>query len=242
MAGLRFRPRLIPTLATLLTFPVLLALGFWQLDRAEQKMASADAFAVAAERPALDLNRRSPDPDEDMYRRAVARGRPDGERQLVLDNQVYRQVAGYHVLTPIWLRDRDALILLDRGWVPAGESRAALPEAPVSDLPEALSGYLDEGPATGIRLGGMADGESGWPLRIQYIDYAAIGERLGEELIPMVLRLDPDSPGGFVRDWRPEAPTGFGPERHQGYAVQWFGLATALVIIYLVVNLRRERQ
>jgi surfeit locus 1 family protein len=33
----------------------------------------------------------------------------------------------------------------------------------------------------------------------------------------------------------------FGPERNVGYAVQWFGLAVALLIIYLVVNTRKAR-
>jgi surfeit locus 1 family protein len=32
---------------------------------------------------------------------------------------------------------------------------------------------------------------------------------------------------------------GFGPEQNLGYAVQWFGLATALLVIYVVVNCRR---
>mgnify|MGYP003429174546 CR=1 FL=1 len=35
----RFRPRLLPTLATLALLPLMLWLGFWQLDRAQQKRA-----------------------------------------------------------------------------------------------------------------------------------------------------------------------------------------------------------
>ena len=52
-----------------------------------------------------------------------------------------------------------------------------------------------------------------------------------------MIRLDPDQPQGFRRDWRPV--TEMGPATHVGYAVQWFGLALALVVIYVVVNIRR---
>jgi surfeit locus 1 family protein len=48
--------------------------------------------------------------------------------------------------------------------------------------------------------------------------------------------LDPDQPDGYVRNW---APPGFPPMRHIGYAVQWFGLALALAVIYVVTNFKR---
>ncbi len=237
----RFRPRLIPTLATLLVFPVLLSLGFWQLDRAEQKEASLAAFDERGRLPALELNRVAPDPEGDLFRRAVAEGEPDAQRQFLLDNQIFRQEAGYHVLTPVRLAGREEAVLVDRGWVSLGASRRSLPGVPVDSLPGRVRGHLDHGPATGIRLGGIADGENGWPLRVQYIDYDELSERLGYPLLPIVLRLDESLPGGFARNWRPEHRTGFGPERNRGYAFQWFALATALLVIYLVVNVQRIR-
>jgi surfeit locus 1 family protein len=48
--------------------------------------------------------------------------------------------------------------------------------------------------------------------------------------------LDADQPDGYVRIW---APPGFPPMRHTAYAVQWFALALALFVIYLVTNFRR---
>jgi surfeit locus 1 family protein len=239
MPGFRFRPRVIPTLATLVTFPILLSLGFWQLDRAQQKEASLAAFDARGERPPISLNASVPDPVDDLFREADARGVLDADHQLLLDNQVYRQEAGYHVLTPLLLEGGDAAILVDRGWVPTGRSRRDLPDLPISGAPTALRGHLDHGPPTGIRLGGIADGEAGWPLRIQFIDYDELSTRLGYELLPMVLRMDASLPGGFVRQWRPDHPSGFGPERNRGYAVQWFALAAALLVIFIVVNLTR---
>jgi len=52
-----------------------------------------------------------------------------------------------------------------------------------------------------------------------------------------VILLDPKEPDGYARNW--EAP-GFPPMRHIGYAVQWFALAAALLVIYIVTNVRRS--
>lgn len=235
----QFRPRLVPTLATMLVFPLLLALGLWQLDRAEQRQAIVDAYETRDERAAVDLNRDGAPDGDAAPRNTTAYGHFDSERQLLLDNQQHRGKVGYHVLTPFHLEDGDRAILVDRGWVPAGDSRAELPDVTVDDSARAITGFLDQGPPSGLRLGGMADGESGWPLRIQYLDYDALESRLDTALLPRVLRLDPDAPDGFVREWGPAFREGYGPERNHGYAVQWFGLATALAVIFLVVNTRR---
>ena len=51
--------------------------------------------------------------------------------------------------------------------------------------------------------------------------------------------LDAGEPDGYLRQW--QAP-GFPPMRHVAYAVQWFGLALTLAVIYVVTNLRRDAQ
>ncbi len=237
-----FRPGLIPTAAFLVLLPMLIGLGMWQLDRAEQRAGLLATFDAQRTATPVDLNRDRVDAETMLFRPATADGAFLQERQLLLDNQTHRRTVGYNVLTPYRLAGRDQAVLVDRGWVPAGDSRATLPDVAMEAASVPIEGHLDQGPATGIRLGGMADGETGWPLRIQYIDYDELGERLELELLPVVLRLAPDSAEGFVREWRPQHPDGYGPERNRAYAVQWFGLATALVIIYIAVNLRRRRE
>ncbi|SEO91328.1 SURF1 family protein [Aquisalimonas asiatica] len=235
----QFRPRIVPTLATLLVFPALLALGFWQLDRADQRQAIVDAYETRDQRPEVDLNAESMPAGDAAPRNTRAYGRFDDERQLLLDNQFHRGQVGYHVLTPFHIEGSDAVVLVDRGWVPAGDSRAELPDVQVDGARRSVTGFLDQGPPSGLRLGGMADGETGWPLRIQYLDFEELEGRLGVDLMPRVLRLDPEAPDGFARDWGPAFREGYGPERNHGYAVQWFGLATALAVIFLVVNTKR---
>jgi surfeit locus 1 family protein len=50
------------------------------------------------------------------------------------------------------------------------------------------------------------------------------------------LLLSRDAPDGYLREWRPAVMT---PEQHLGYAVQWFAMAGALVVLYVVLNVRK---
>jgi surfeit locus 1 family protein len=52
-----------------------------------------------------------------------------------------------------------------------------------------------------------------------------------------IVLLDQTEPFGFERIRQRNE---FGPERHVGYAVQWFGLALTVLIIYFVVNFKRR--
>jgi cytochrome oxidase assembly protein ShyY1 len=57
-------------------------------------------------------------------------------------------------------------------------------------------------------------------------------------LLRYALVLDEGQAGGLQYDWSPIPP--MGPEKHLGYAIQWFGLAVALLIIYVGVNTHRN--
>jgi len=63
-------------------------------------------------------------------------------------------------------------------------------------------------------------------------DYPQLVEVSKKPLLPVVLRLAPESEHGYRRDWTTVA---FGPERHLGYAVQWFALAAAMLVILIIL-------
>jgi surfeit locus 1 family protein len=234
----KFRPGLASTLAVLLLLPLLLSLGFWQLDRARLKAELQTAFAEHFERDLIPFSEIvEPGDFVHLYRRVVAGGRYDGERQVLLDNQVRDGRPGYHVLTPLRLSD-GAAILVNRGWIPVGESRQILPEIAVAAEPVAVGGWLAQPANPGIRLGDAGGADRRWPRVLQYVDYERLATILEYPLHPVILLLEPEAPGGYWRDWQPRFG-GIGPERHQGYAVQWFALAGALAILYLAVGVRR---
>jgi surfeit locus 1 family protein len=231
-AGRRFRPGLPATLFTAFFLPLLLALGTWQVNRAGQKQALFDDFAaggaavaLAADSGGLDELRR--------YTPVAASGRYLGERQFLLDNMVEDGQAGYRVLTPMLLADGLA-VLVDRGWVPRDFTTDVAPAIAVGPAARTVTGKLDRLPRPGIELETTL--APGWPKVVQFPSRDELEEALGLRLVPGLVLLDAEQPDGFRRDWR---PSDFGPERHIGYAVQWFALALTLVVLYLAWSFRK---
>lgn len=231
----RFSPSLWPTLVVLVLLPFLLSLGFWQLDRADQKRAWLARKEAAAHRATLELNAALPAYQDVEHRHVRVRGHYDAAHQLLLENQVRDKQAGYLIITP-FLTESGQAVLVDRGWLPAAVERSRLPDIAVSEQPLAVQGVIDKGPSVGLRMG-AAVAEASWPLRLQYLDYAALAELLPYDVPPYLIRLDESEPQGYRRDWLPMSE--LGPATHMGYAVQWFGLALALLVIYVVVNTKR---
>ncbi|WP_040409533.1 SURF1 family protein [Arhodomonas aquaeolei] len=227
-----FRPGRWPTLVTITLLPLLIALGFWQIDRAHQKEALIADRESAAAAPALQLNAGLPRPEAGLHRLARATGRYDSEHQFLLDNQTRDGVPGYRIITPLRLEGSDAAVLVDRGWVAAPPRRSQLPDVTVDATTRTVHGRLGDGPSVGLRLGDAYHGDGSWPRRIQYLDFDALVPSLPYTVPPYLLRT-----GAAAKKARPETMR-FGPRRHYGYAVQWFALATALLVIYIGVNTR----
>jgi surfeit locus 1 family protein len=129
-------------------------------------------------------------------------------------------------------------VLVDRGWVPLGATRAALPDVAVHTLEREVSGILDVLPIPGLRVGPAATpDDAGWPRVLLFPTEADVEAALGVDVEARIVLLDADLPDGFERHWRPSL--GFGPERHLGYAIQWFAFALLAAVLFVSLNLRR---
>lgn len=231
----RFAAGLIPSVATLLLLPLLIGLGFWQVDRAEQKQALLDLYAARAAAAPVVLNGTQTDPAALRYRQVEAVGHFDRSGQMLLDNRIHRGRAGYEVLTPLRMTGSSFAVLVDRGWIALGESRATPPEAPTPPGQVTVRGVASPPPASGLLLRTPPSLDATWPVVLN-VELREIEDRLGYRLLPYVILLAPQEPNGFVREWK---LFDFGPEKHLAYAFQWFALAAALLVIYIAVNTRR---
>ncbi len=234
---LDFSPGLWPSLITIVLLWVLASLGFWQLDRAQQKRDLLAGYNVNPNATVVQLEPDLQSTTGMQFQFASAVGYYDDKHQFLLDNRTYQGRAGYHVLTPFKLRESKVAVLVNRGWIPMGGSRAELPDPGVAGDRRSIEGRIKQPSADSFMLGDEQPRQR-WPYRIQRVDTGRLATELGYPLLPVILMLDGEQPDGFVRDWNP-LPSG--PERNVGYAVQWFGLAAALLIIYLVVNTRKAR-
>lgn len=229
----RFRPGIPATAFAGLFLPLLVTLGAWQLHRAGDKQALFDAFAAGGEAVALLPGSRGLD-ELRRYAAVRATGRYLADRQFLLDNMVAGGQAGYRVITPLLIAE-DHAVLVDRGWLPRDFSTTVPPSIEVDGAPRTVAGQLDHLPRPGIALDTRA--APGWPKVVQFPTLDELSGWLGLELVPGLLLLEPAAPDGYRRDWR---PSDFGPERHLGYAFQWFALAATLVVLYLAWSFRKS--
>jgi surfeit locus 1 family protein len=230
-----FAPRLFTTLLAIVLIALLISLGRWQLRRADEKRALFDSFAAGTDATqTIELRT----PPVRRYQHVGASGHYDPTRQILIDNMVNAERAGYFVITPFALAG-GGWVLVNRGWVPLGASRAERPAIPVSSDVRQVRGRADNMPSPGIQMGTKAVLAPPYPVVAAFPSRDEIARLLGESswtsATDLVL-LDPGEPDGYVRDW---SPPGFPPMRHIGYAVQWFALALTLFILWVVTNLRR---
>lgn len=220
------------TLVLLALCVVFLSLGRWQCHRANEKAQIMQHYQQMQQaRPTLvtaDVT------DYQNYQRVRLRGNVLNQQQFLLDNQSYQHRPGVHVLTPIQIGKQ--IILLNRGWIAWPAGRRQLPHMP--GLPQRIdvTGYIAR-PRTWA-LSQRQDNPQQWPRIIQTLDYQSISRALSQPVMPFTARLDSDQPHGFTREWSVEF---ISPQRHRGYALQWFAFALVAIIILIGVSFPRRR-
>lgn len=225
---------IIGALAMAVLLPTFISLGLWQLRKYETKthlqaeldQRSHDAPVVMPGSPI--------DAESLRYRRVILRGTFDAGRQILLDNQLHQDQAGYHVITPLKIAGSTMHVLVNRGWLPAPADHKIFPVASV--------------PAGEIELTGIAvlpaqrffnlapQPASGWAPVWQNLDIERYRHVVDYPLQPVIVQLDPEAPAGYLRQWpRPDERA----DRHLSYALQWFGFAVSSLGIWGYFLIRR---
>ena len=232
--------KLAPTIALAIVFPILISLGFWQLDRADIKQHQLDTFNERSNQPAMLLTvDMVPDNNDVLYKKFIVQGRYNTKQYFLIDNRVHQQQVGFYVISLFNVKDSDKKILVNRGWVKGNRYRADLPviETPGEEITIQGEGYIPR-----KNFFAMDNSEidiQKFPHVIQNIDFTAISEALKSDLYPFILRLDNKDKTGFVRDWKVVTSS---PEKSQSYAAQWFTMALVVVLIYLSTCFKLNRK
>lgn len=215
---------------------VLGGLGTWQLQRAQDKQAILEQRSTARQAEPMRLADAT-EPASQYGRRVVVSGDYLTERQLLLDNQIWQSAAGYRVWTPLRLDD-GRLVFIDRGWVPRSADRATPPRPDAPAGRQRVTGLWRSLPEPGMRLAAPdACEQSGWPRVLNYPTAAQVECQYEAPVLAGIVLLDESLPGGFERDWQ---SVGTPPQRHIGYAVQWYAMALAVLVIFLIMNTKRR--
>ena len=232
----RFAPSPAFTVLMLVLCVVFVALGRWQWRRGEARAAEHARFERGA-REVLALGSRPLARVPDFQRVSVV-GTYDPAHQFLIDNMSYRDLDGYHVLTPLE-RPGGLVVLVDRGWVPFLGTRSRLPDISLKATGAVtVVGRVGGLPVAGLSFGRAPPPASGpWPRVTSFPTLQQLSTALGHPLEPRVILLDPSAPDGYVRDWQlPGIPA----MENFGYAFQWWCFATAAVVMWLLLSSKRR--
>ncbi|WP_140726261.1 SURF1 family protein [[Pseudomonas] boreopolis] len=213
-------------------------LGHWQWQRMQAKQRLLDTAAHVRDRT-VALPQALARPPALAWVEGRGRFLP---QRILLDNQTRDGRAGVRVYQPFEVQGAPALVLVDLGWLALPPDRR-LPSIPPVAGPAELRGLLAPPPSAGLALGpAMAPAGQASTWLATRIDPDAVAQALGgRDISSQVLRLDPALPLGYARDLD-LLPNTLPPARHLAYAVQWFGLALAVLVTAGVLEGRRRRQ
>jgi surfeit locus 1 family protein len=221
--------RLAPALLAVALAAVAVRLGVWQLDRLADRRATNRVELAAREMPVLDIDRVIPATTPLAGRRVTARGVFLADGELLLRNRVHREAPGVHVVTPLRTAGTGALIWILRGFAHAanGVTPDNVPPPPAGTV--TVRGVMAALPVTDNRgRPAVTGGDTTW----QRLDSAMVAQRLpGSLAVVLYLAGDAGGPGQLPAI---EPPTlGEGP--HLSYAIQWFGIALAILAFAALV-------
>jgi surfeit locus 1 family protein len=234
ISGWRFTPRLWSTIAATVVITIMLQLGNWQLSRGQEKEARQERLDRLSQEPGVILPDIPVKLEDFQYRQVEARGEYVSQHTIYLDNKIHKGIAGYQIITPLRIGASSMHVLVNRGWAAADLDRSKLPDVPAPDGHVVISGVATTAMQKTLELSrDLVSGRVWENLDIER--YRTItGLKLQPVMILQTDRLD----DGLVREWnRPDS----GSAKNFGYAVQWFAMALAVLIIYLVLSVKRER-
>lgn len=206
------------TLIFLALLSLLIGLGIWQLYRAQEKLT---ILKMPHKRLKITGNYLS--------------------YTIFLDNQYYNHLIGYHILNPLILSN-GTMVLVNRGFIAAGSQRLDLPQITIPQSKQVIIGQIYYPEMRGVILGEIIEKQQLHFIILERLDLKIISNILHRDLAhnnsiaPFILRLDKHAANGYIRDW---VMVAMPPERHYAYALQWFAMASVLIIIYCILSVKK---
>ena len=231
--SLRF---ILPSILITATFAFLVSLGFWQLERADDKR-SIEASIKQANTGSVELIKKEEGLQSKEYYEVRLQGKYLSDKQFIYDNQIVDQVSGYYVLTPYALDGQSKSILINRGFIPWNGRRDKLANIVVEQDSREIKVQISK-PIKRMELKPSEVGIQ-FPVLIQSIDLQDMADRAKVDFSSVIGLLDASASNGFIRKWEPYTGS---IEKHIGYAVQWFLMALVLAIIGIRIAIKQRKK
>jgi len=228
---------LLPT-TVFLAMLLLLGLGTWQMQRLAWKEGLIADRTAGLEMPPSPLPSRfadQADAEAFEFRNVTADGVFRHDLEQLYGARARANILGHHVLTPL-IRGDGPAVLVDRGWVPADKVHPAARREGQLEGEITIRGIArhraDDRPGSFTPDNDPAKGQ--W----YHYDLDEMAKALGMELSPIVIEVDETpNPGGLPIGGRTQMTIA---NNHLQYAITWYGLAVALIGVYIVYR-RQQR-
>ena len=225
------------TLLVVVLTAVFVRLGFWQLDRLEQRRAQNQQIQHLLDAPPYQMDA-TPIPDEQQIpgRWVTVTGEYDHEYQMFLILQNWQNRAGVNLITPLVLADGKTAVLVDRGWIPNEERE----NSPAYDItgPITLEAYI----ALPEALARQTAVDPTFQPEIYRVDTAVIDRQIPYHLQPIYLIQPPGAAGNVAWPYRQPHTIDISDGPHLGYALQWFAFAIIAVAGFAYFVRRNEME
>lgn len=225
------------SLFTLVVLAGLVKLGLWQTERGAQKQALLDELQRQEEQAPMDLFQILSMPEAKRHGLPLAvTVTLDPNRRVLLDNKIHQGKVGYQLLVPA--QHAGVHFLINLGWLPAPINREQWPQLPNLREQQMLVGRIKNPSQLPVLDRQLLFEQRGSVIRSQVEHPVELSQVLGLPLEPWLVLLDEQADWGLVRQWQ---WLSMGPEKHYGYAVQWYSLALAVLILLLFFYWRSWR-
>ncbi|CUS47592.1 MAG: surfeit locus 1 family protein [Idiomarinaceae bacterium HL-53] len=237
----QFKLNPIALVLTLLAIALMIKLGFWQIDRGQEKAEIITQNQEANERGLQPItNTLIPELAERSDQLVTWQGKVTNLPYFLIENQIHEGQVGYHVIAMVTLNNSQQVIPVNFGWVAAAADRSINPELPnISDQLTSFEGrsYIPSEPFM-LQAQAPAFQEGAAFVRLQYPELKVIQDYLAnfmprENVAPFIVRLAPEEGMEWVREWPIVVMT---PHKHYAYAAQWFSLALAAAFVFLFAS------
>ncbi len=231
--GFSFRPPWWSIVLVLASMSLFIKLGVWQVHRATEK----EQLILQSQQSSLSYKVLKPTSAIKQFQKLEVAGAYQGQDTFLLDNRFYQHRVGFEVIN-ILKTDAGPYLLVDRGWISATNSRRILPTIPLLKAKSLHKGQAYYPSKQSWVLDDTTPDISNWPVVIEKLDIPQLSALLNHQLYPFILRLDKTDPNSLVRDWQVVTMK---PEKHRGYAFQWFSFAMIALIIFFILNVERKK-
>ena len=227
---------MLGTIMAVLGICLFSSLGIWQANRASEKQQLQDMVDARASNTPVALSSILDNLENNLYARINASGHYLSQHEILIDNQVHKGQAGYHLLTPLQL-DNGTVILVNRGWLPTGRDRNILPDINTPESRVELQGTLAHPKSKPALV--LDNPEQQTSKLWTFLDMDKYRQHTGLDVVPFIVLLSKQTQDEYVRDCpQYDAKVGM----HIGYSIQWFAFALIVLVTYFGINIKKKNR